>query len=68
MMVAGGLAASKFLDPPAVSNPYLNCFAKYDMESTTALMFVVIGASIALFGMALLNVIQTFQHINPNKI
>jgi len=38
------------------------------MESTTALMFVVVGASIGLFGMSLLNVIQTFQHIKSNTI
>jgi len=35
----------------------------YDMESTTALMFVVLGASMGLFGMVLLVMIKTFQEI-----
>jgi hypothetical protein len=33
------------------------------MESTTALMFVVVGASMGLFGMVLFVVIKTFQEI-----
>jgi H+/Cl- antiporter ClcA len=35
----------------------------YGMESTTALMFVVVGASIGLFGMVLFTLIETFQDI-----
>jgi hypothetical protein len=33
------------------------------MESTTALMFVVLGASMGLFGMVLLGMIKTFQEV-----
>jgi len=33
------------------------------MESTTALMFVVLGASMGLFGMVLLVMIKTFRDI-----
>ena len=65
---AGGLLASEFW-----THRRSLTFIKFEsqvngMESTTALMFVVVGASIGLFGMALLNVIQTFQHIKLNTI
>jgi ABC-type microcin C transport system permease subunit YejE len=33
------------------------------MESSTALMFVVVGASMGLFGMILLIMIKTFQEV-----
>jgi hypothetical protein len=33
------------------------------MESSTALMFVVVGASMGLFGMVLLIMIKTFQEV-----
>ena len=33
------------------------------MESTTTLMFVVLGASMGLFGMVLLVMIKTFQEV-----
>jgi H+/Cl- antiporter ClcA len=58
-----GLLASKYLISPAISNLYLTCITDYDMESNTALMFVVVGASMGLFGMVLLVMIKTFQEI-----
>jgi hypothetical protein len=33
------------------------------MESSTALMFVVVGASMGLFGMVLLIIIKTLQEV-----
>jgi ABC-type microcin C transport system permease subunit YejE len=33
------------------------------MESSTALMFVVVGASMGLFGMVILVMIKTFQEV-----
>ena len=53
----------QILCPPAVSNLYLTCITDYDMESSTALMFVVVGASMGLFGMVLLVMIKTFQEV-----
>ncbi|HXV89325.1 MAG TPA: hypothetical protein VD710_09590 [Nitrososphaeraceae archaeon] len=38
------------------------------MESTTALMFVVVGASMGLFGMVLFVVIKTFQEIKSKTV
>lgn len=49
--------------PRAISNLYLTCIIDYHMESTTALMFVVLGASMGLFGMILLVMIKTFQEV-----
>jgi H+/Cl- antiporter ClcA len=49
--------------PPAISNLYLTYIIDYHMESTTALMFVVLGASMGLFGMVLLVMIKTFQEV-----
>ena len=53
----------QILDPPAVSNLYLTCITDYGMEPTTVLMFIIVGASIGLFGMALSRMFKTFQEV-----
>ncbi|MDW0324044.1 MAG: hypothetical protein QN632_11360 [Nitrososphaeraceae archaeon] len=46
-----------------MSNLYLTCITDYGMEPTTVLMFIIVGASIGLFGMALSRMFKTFQEV-----